>query len=550
MKKIVFLLVISVFALSVGALFADDASPVPADVEKLKKQVDDLAKRVDAAEKKTVLDRINFTGDFRWEANSINGTIPSYYDGMALQNMVVGAMFYYGSTGQFPGGPGDISSYIASHYGDWLYYANTLTWSQLTAMMAQFPPEMQQALMQMLLPSAYHNGYDYRNSIYYTSRLRLGFKADIAPDWDFAGRLSMYKAWGDSTAVQVFNGQATSMNIDGTTTRVPNSDILRVERAYFTWKNMFNLPMYLSIGRRPSTDGPPLNLRQGELRGGTPMGLTVDYQFDGITWGYHLGDHDTFRLCYGVGFESGFGQAAELKSPADRLKDVHMGGINWDIWSDDSMLVQSTIMRAFDVTDGFNGAVVMPANPITGETVNAPVIMRYSPSANLGDIDLAGVLLQRKDGPLNWFINYAYMKSHPNPVTTPFGGLFSDPFETPKARSGSSVYAGVRYDFNGDNSMLGLEYNHGSKYWFNFAQGADDILAPKLSARGDVFEGYFIHKMHKNVLWKLDYMHYAYDYSGSGWHVGAPKALDATPILGFPTYDKVNVYSLSIITRF
>ena len=34
--------------------------------------------------------------------------------------------------------------------------------------------------------------------------------AKVAKNVNFTGRLSMYKPWGDSTGVQVFNGQANS----------------------------------------------------------------------------------------------------------------------------------------------------------------------------------------------------------------------------------------------------------------------------------------------------------------------------------------------------
>ena len=96
---------------------------------------------------------------------------------------------------------------------------------------SNYPPEMQQALMSSLLPYAYQDGYDYSNDILYTNRLRLQMKAEVADDVGFAGRLAMYKPWGESTGVQVFNGQPNSINIDGTTATVPNSDILRVESA-------------------------------------------------------------------------------------------------------------------------------------------------------------------------------------------------------------------------------------------------------------------------------------------------------------------------------
>ena len=121
--------------------------------------------------------------------------------------------------------------------------------------------------------------------------------------------------------------------MDGTTVGVPNSDQLRVERAFFTWSDIGNSKLYLSVGRRPSSDGPPLNFRQDELRGGTPSGSLIDYQFDGITVGYKFTDNMIWRLCYGLGYESGFGNGNLLKMPQDRLKDVHFLGANLDLWT-------------------------------------------------------------------------------------------------------------------------------------------------------------------------------------------------------------------------
>ena len=43
-----------------------------------------------------------------------------------------------------------------------------------------------------------------------------------------------------------------------------------------------------SVGRRPSTGGVPLNFREDEPRGGTPLGSLINYQFDGITAGWQL----------------------------------------------------------------------------------------------------------------------------------------------------------------------------------------------------------------------------------------------------------------------
>ncbi|OYV99849.1 MAG: hypothetical protein B7Z61_13940, partial [Acidobacteria bacterium 37-71-11] len=96
----------------------------------------------------------------------------------------------------------------------------------------------------------------------------------------------------------------------------------------------------------------------------------------------------------------------------------------------------------------------------------------------------------------------------------------------------------------------GAEYNHGSQYWFNFTPSQDDIIAPKTATRGHVIEAYVIHKVSKRFLVRLGYIDYTYDYSGSGWHIGAPKKLDSTPVLGFPTYDKAKMWTLTMTARF
>ncbi len=559
-----------VLLLAAGPVLAQTTDPTVEEIQSLKQTIQQLQQRLDALEKqvtrnekkqkrtrkvvmnnqrKTALDRINFTGDFRFEANSISTSIPNHFNGMALQKGMVDTMFYMGATGMPPGSLDDVYGFIAQNFDQYQMFLSQITFDQIKDAVGQIPPEMFGPLMQMLLPSTYQKGYDHDNSLMYTNRLRLNIDARVADNVSFTGRLSMYKAWGDSTGVQVFNGQSNSINIDGNTVGVPNSDILRVERAYFTWKDIGGAPIYLSIGRRPSTSGPPLNLRQNELRGGTPMGSLIDMQFDGITFGWHINDNSTVRLCYGVGYESGFGNGQVLANDT-WLDDAWFLGLNWDIWNTDDMLIQTTVARAFDVTDGFNGMVVLPTDPVTGNPVPAPMVMRFSPSANLGDFDMAGILLMRRDGPFDWFINLNYSKSHPDNVTTPFGGLLSDPFETPTSHSGDMWYIGAKWNFNNDRTAIGLEYNHGSKYWFNFTPAQDDLIGAKTATRGDVWEGYFFHKINKNFQLKVAYINYDHDYSGSGWHLGAPKKLDSTPILGFPTYDSASMFTLGLIARF
>jgi hypothetical protein len=515
--------------------------------------VKELDHRVSQTERRGALDRINFSGDYRFEAHSIWGSVPAHYDGMQLQNLVVKSIFFVNTNGgAFPTSVAAINNNVAQHYSDYQYFTNNLTFSQLKSVMGQFPPAMQQQLFGLLQPSTLVPSYSDNTSILYTNRLRLNLDSRINEDLSVTARLSMYKAWGDSTGVQVFNGQPTSLNIDGTTAGVPNSDMLRVERAYFTWNHVGGSNLYLSIGRRPSTEGPPLNFRQDEPRGGTPSGALIDFQFDGITVGYHFNDQMVWRLCYGVGYQAGFGNGNILKTPADRLKDTHLIGANLDLYSTDRTFIQATYAHAFNVTDGFNGLVVLPVNPLTGDPVNAPVVMRYTPSANLGAINLFGVNLNQRVGPMDLYVSGNYSGTRPNGQTTPFGGLMSDPFETPTAHNGAMVYVGARYSIpqNDGRTKVGFEFNHGTKYWFNFAQAEDDIIAPKTDTRGNVYETYLTHRIYDRFIMKLGYIRYNYNYSGSGWHVGAPKDLNTLAILGFPTYKDASMVTLGLTVRF
>jgi hypothetical protein len=95
--------------------------------------------------------------------------------------------------------------------------------------------------------------------------------------------------------------------------------------------------------------------------------------------------------------------------------------------------------RAWNVTDGFDGMLVLPNNPLTGAPITAPVVMRYQPSANLGAINLYGINLQKKVADFDLFLSGNWASTRPvltwskstrqRPVMAP---------ETPVSRSDST----------------------------------------------------------------------------------------------------------------
>jgi hypothetical protein len=536
----------------------------------LQTSVRDLNDRVLETERKSLKDRLEWGGDYRFEAHTIRGSVPAHYDGMQMQNLMVKTLWLFAPQSQGGLGmefnpnmlsqmtPAQFSGFIGQqvqqNYSQYQFFSGNLTFTGLKQSLGGFSPQMQQALMGYLMqaPGVLQAGYSADTNTLLTNRLRLKFEAKVADNVSFGARLGMYKVFGDGTGVQVFNGQPNSLNIDGTTTGVPNSDQVRVERVFFNWNNIAGSKFYLSIGRRPAVGGPPLQFRDDDPRGGTPSGALFDFQYDGMTFGYHVTDKMTLRACYGLGYSSGFGNGNLLKTPADRLKDVHLAGGVLDLYETDHTFVQALIARAWNVTDGFNGLIVLPNNPLTGDAVGAPVVMRFTPSANLGGINLYGVVVQKKVGQFDLYGSANWVSLRPNGLTTPFGGLGSDPFDTPTNHEGHMAYVGIRYGVpkNDGRTKIGFEFNQGSKYWFNFSNAEDDIIAPKTNTRGEVYETYLTHRISDHFIFKADFIRYNYTWSGSGWHIGAPKRLDSTPLLGFPTYDKANMVTVGLTSQF
>ncbi|MEN8005370.1 MAG: DUF3373 family protein [Candidatus Krumholzibacteriota bacterium] len=543
------LTLIALLAIATGAIAEKDTDA----------KIKALEKRLQKLELKSNKDRIQWTGDLRVEAHSTTGEVDAYIDGMRMQALTYGAMFYTDSNfnpGYIPGdpfGPNDIDMFIGQNYANFQVFRGMNGFPEVKDWVQQMMatnPNMG-AMMNAFAMDAYREGFKTDNSILYTTRLRLNMAAKVAKNIDFSGRMSMYKPWGASTQTGVFNGQANTLNTDANWPGTAGDATLKVDRAYFTWKKIGGAPVYLSLGRRPSTDGPPLHYRNDEMRAGTPMGTIIDMQFDGATLGYNFSDKTTVRACYGLGYESQYGNGSLDKDAA--LKDAHFFGFNIDAWNTKEMQIQTTIARAFDITDGFAGNIIMPNDPVSGQPMPGPIVTRFSPSTNLGDFDIASLMLARRDGPLDWFVTGSWSKSRPEEgVTGPFGGLMSSPYENPESQTGDMYYLGARYYFNEEKTKVGLEWNKGSKYWFNFAPSQDDIIAPKTSTRGTVWEGYVTHRVSRRFVMKLAYINYNYDYTGSGWHVGAPAELSSTmpAIQGFPTYSKVGKVSLGFSARF
>ncbi|MGI2068857.1 DUF3373 domain-containing protein [Shewanella baltica] len=501
-------------------------------------QLDDLNNRVDKTERHTSLDRLEITGDFRTKAHSLHFQDVVWSPAMKVNFNDFGAKAMSGAFGM----PNDLNSPLGK-----MMQANP-------DLAAAFQNGMLQGVMPYVL--APKSVQDIDNDIYYTTRLRLNLKAKVWDNVSFAGRLSMFKNWGDSTGVQVFDSWR-SFTMDGTSSGNTSGDWLRVERAYFDWKKINGSEFYLSIGRRPSTYGPPSHYRENELRGGTPSGHLVNFNFDGATLGYNLGEitgveGQVVRFCYGQGFESQWGNGEMFGDIV--TKDTHLGGFNIDAINDGTNFLQFTLFGAKDVNDGFKGTMAFPTQlaGIFAPTMyqdmqkfdNFNFVTRVQPSGVIGDMYLGGIGFAREEAnDIKWFASLGWTRAEPNGNAGMFGGMLSDAiFEAelnstgteiimvPKTsddsdtKDGYGIYVGVQIP--APHGKFGLEYNYGSKYWTPFTQAQDDPIGSKLATRGHVAEAYYIFDINPKMFIKLAGLYYDYEYTGSGTPVGAPQKID------------------------
>lgn len=375
--------------------------------------------------------------------------------------------------------------------------------------------------------------YKPENSTLYTNRLGVDVHAKATQDVTVNARFLMYKTFGAQDDKAITNsGNAPYFAdrvgvFDGTLGHVPSSSYLNVDRAYATLSNIADRDMWFSVGRRPSTNGAPSNVKLNNPRpgnGGTPS-LLVDYAFDGMTLGY-APDIDGLpgaygKVCYGRGFESGFRQ-----TPGNSLSDTDMLGIALIPIDTDPLRVWLQWNRGFSIFD----APTM-SNTYFGNT---------SAKINLGDIEWWGVGAMgtvKKVGPgnLNWFADVGMSVTHPNQnVSSQFGfqGLLTGAFfspEAPTSKTGTAVALGLRYDLP-SNTKLGVEYNHGSKNWITFAPAADDMWTSKVGTRGNAYDFYLIQELDKKpvssyfskTFFRIGYQYYDFQYTGSNNWVGAP----------------------------
>ena len=385
---------------------------------------------------------------------------------------------------------------------------------------------------------------EYKNDALYSMRLWLGMGYAPTDNMIFSATLGVNKAFGAS-----YGQRATGMGFD-TFDWIVNESLtdekVRLREAFWLWKpTLGDLPMTVSVGRRPATNGYLINLRDDD-KAKSPMGHIINMEFDGASVSAQLDEYVSgmyIKICAGRGLTN----AASWANSADSaLQSGSAGQPNYTNVSKadgglDNTDLLGVIFKPYDdgqysiMTKYYRGFNVPGMNMI-----NATATGREYNMQSVGQMDGAAISAKIEGIGDEWsdfldetiiFASYAWSQTNPdkkitqydlNPSSPTYGTQITTKgmLGSTKKQSGDSYWIGTQMP-NLTGGKFGLEYNHGSKYWRPFTYGEDTMVGSKMAVRGSAYEAYWTQPIIEHVFsMQVRYTYLDYDYTGSDGFFG------------------------------
>ena len=400
------------------------------------------------------------------------------------------------------------------------------------------------------------DGSKSENNALLTNRLWLGMGHKAHDNSSFHGKLSYNKAFGDTADHSQSNVNPGYANFDWVTNENATDNTIKLKEAYWLYSNDTflgtNVPWNASVGRRPSTDGLPINIRNDQ-KANSPLSHVVDVEFDGFSIRYDTQEltgltGSWFKICGGRGLTNATPRF-DMFSPAyseDDAKnvDVDMLGFIAVPYDNGQYSVHMNYAKAWNLIgfdqnslDSFNGAYAA-YNPAFGGTMDATTAYNLQMATpafkDVGDIDFATILFKTEgigNGISDYldntiaFASFAASRTNPNANGNP---MTSGMLGSQDSEVGTSVWLGINAPcpISPDDSKIGFEWNKGSKYWRSMTYGEDTYAGSKIATRGQAWEVYRTQNLTKALSFGLSYVYMEYDYTGSNSFFGA----DGTPM--------------------
>lgn len=359
------------------------------------------------------------------------------------------------------------------------------------------------------------DGSTQKNDALFSNRLWLDMSYAATKNLSFVGQLAYNKTFGQRsmTTIPGFEG------FDWVSSEAAYDDTLRVRSAYFfyTDNELFgaDIPWTFSIGRRPSTNGHLINLRDDD-RAASPLAHAINVEFDGLSAKFGLDEISGVtgsyaKLCAGRGMSNAEPRfnSTPYSSQDAKTNNIDMAGIILVPYDDKQYSTGLQYTYANNLIDMTN-----VANPALGmESVGG--LHTATAFASINGIG---------DGWSDYLDDTTVFVSGAMSQTDPYHGpLQQGMLGSMENKRGYSYWIGAQMpSLISDEGKWGVEFNHGSSYWRPITYGEDTLIGSKIAARGDAYELYFTEPLVGNILtFQLRYTYIDYDYSGSNGFFGS-----------------------------
>lgn len=377
------------------------------------------------------------------------------------------------------------------------------------------------------------------NDAFITNRLWINMNWLATENISFTGQLAYNKAYGARSGFG--GGYPGFETFDWITNENAYDDVVRVRSAYFFYRNDTflgtDVPWTFSVGRRPSTNGHLINLREDD-HAASPMGHNINVEFDGLSSKFSFenvtGVEGMYvKFCAGRGGTNANAKfftvnpangspsvaAPYAKNDAD-IPDIDLAGFIFVPYSDGQYSIGTQYYYAANLIDADMGTD--PMNPtFKGMT---DVGGMHAITANFMVNGIGDEWSDFLDDTI-FFVSGAWNITDPKK-----GG--QGMLGSTDSKTGSSYWVGLQTPSGfSEQGRFGLEYNHGDKYWRSITYAEDTNIGSKVAARGSAYEAYYTDYLIEDVLsFQIRYTYIDYDYTGSngffGSTTGTPYKID------------------------
>jgi hypothetical protein len=320
-------------------------------------------------------------------------------------------------------------------------------------------------------------------------------------------------------------------NIPWVANETPDDLNLRLKQAFFNY--FFGNGFMFSAGRRPSTEGFPANLREGDAPN-SPLAHLINMEFDGFS--FEIGNSVFGRLnskflnwgtwikfCAGRGYSSSKGIWPYDGSPAyskDTFSNTDFAGFLFIPYDDGQYSLKTETIWAWHMK-GYNFATPTDAlNAQNGKSFNVSMqdLGNYFgenivfEAQGIGDDGFQSEWLNNFLDDTTAFISYAFTKTHPKSGKQMLGST------SPKF--GSSIWIGADMDGFRPNDRWGFNFVHGSKYYRAMTYAEDTLVGSIAAVRGNAYEVYYNAQIIPHLTAGLRYTYIRYQHSGSNGFFG------------------------------